>query len=197
MKQMLSIVAIIGAVILISSCKATTQKTTNASPPSANTNTTTEKTIPSPSLGDPPTLSAKEKNALRLLGRPGELGGGQNLWDPVSGSWSPDASKQAACFEAVFRELELRKVFEEDIADNLREVVKTFSEKCPQPTIDMGVKKNPNIQKIQAILGKEKATQEDKWSGLEITWYKYAWLDFGAVKSGIVFVLRVHTEKMK
>jgi len=120
------------------------------------------------------------------------------------GSLSPN-SKNAGCFFGVAKELD--KVLEKDIADNLRDVVKTFAEKCPQATITLYVEKTPAIQEIQTILGKEDATEKEKidWlssmTEVEVTWYKYAWLDFGAANFGVakgkVVVLRAHTEKMK
>ena len=201
MKQMLSIVAITVLVVTISSCKATTEQKTDDLSKSANSNTAIEKPIPSTS-GDKSSPNAKEKDALRLLGRSGNISSGANLLNP-DGSLSPNAQATTDCFLGAVKELD--KVLGKDIADNLRDVVTTFSEKCPQATpIIMDVEKNPDIQEVQAILGKEDATMKEKitYQGslmpvqAEGTYYRYAGLDFGVVK-GKVVALRTHIERMK
>ncbi len=189
------VVLIMAAVVmLISSCKTTTSPTTNAS--TSNTNTITEKTVPSPALSS---INQKEKDALRLLGRSGGMYG-QNPMNP-DGS-IPENFK---CFFEVGKELD--EVLKKDIADNLQDVVNTFAKKCPQNKISFYVEKNPTIQEIQTILGKENETEKEKigypdaTEKVEVTWYKYHWLDFGVANFGIVkgkvVVLRVYPEKMK
>lgn len=185
MKQILFIAALMIALTLISSCKATP-----------------EKTIASPSSAGTVFPSAKEKDALRLLGRSAVMEGPNLLND--DGSSKPDSAKSAACFRAVSDEVD--KDLAKDIADYLHEVAKTFAEKCPQ-TITLWARNGPVIQQIRDILGNEEGSQKEviHWPGTaprrEVTWYKFDWLEFGAANDGElkgkVVVLRVHTEKVK
>lgn len=184
MNRTLFIMAITVVVMLIPSCKRTTERTNSAS-----------------TSGDSSSPSGKEKDALRLLGRSAGVSS-PNLLNS-DGSLVPNSQAMLQCSD------EFSKGFlGAEIADSSGTELKTFANKCPQFTpITLYVEKNPDIQEIQTILGSENAPEKEKidWlnstTKVEVTWYKYAWLDFGAANFGVakgkVVVLRVHTDKLK
>lgn len=174
MKRMLFIVAMAVTVMLISSCKGTTEKITNTSTPSANT------TNSSTSSANANTTISKEVQALQLLGSTGE------------GSINTKCSKVEHISEIIksqdaFQKLVKNKDFVRDFHETARKIADA-AKTCGSDKSEASLlaEKNPAIAQIVDILGKEDSTGKSNFvvevdkstKTIPVTLYKFGWLGF-------------------